>query len=132
MRILVVDDELVSRNKMKKMLGKFGKCEVVERGSAAITAFKNAWENWRPFDLITLDITMPEMDGKKVLSEIRRIEEENKVPGRKQVKILMVTAHSDPDTVMSCAHLGCDDYLLKPFSPHALATKLKELGFEVD
>ncbi|NVM20388.1 MAG: response regulator [Desulfobacterales bacterium] len=132
MRILVVDDELVSRKKMKKIMDGFGECEAVESGRKAITAFKNAWENWRPFDLMTLDIIMPEMDGTKVLAEIRKMEEEKKIPRHKQIRILMVTSDADPDTIVSCARAGCNDYVVKPFSPYILADKLKKLGFEVD
>jgi len=79
MKILIVDDEFVSRKKMHKIVQNFGKCKVVDSGKAAISAFKTAWESWTPFDLITLDVSMPEMDGIEVVYKIREIEKENKV-----------------------------------------------------
>ncbi len=67
MKTLIVDDERVSRAKMKKILESFGECEAVDSGKAAIDYFKRARENRAPFDQITLDIAMPDMDGTEVL-----------------------------------------------------------------
>ena len=128
MKILVVDDELVSRKKMQKIMDSLGECEPVESGSSAISAFKTAWENGRPFDLITLDVSMPEMDGTEVLYEIREIEKEKKVPRDKQVKIMMVTSHSDKETVTTSIQAGCDDYIIKPFERKTVIEKLEKIG----
>ena len=114
MKILIVDDEYVSRSKMQKTMDTLGECEAVESGSAAIAAFKKAWESWVPFDLMTLAISMPEMDGTDVLLKIR--ERERNIPREKRVEILMVSSHSDKDNVASCITLGCDDYIVKPFN----------------
>ena len=134
MRILVVDDEFVSRKKMQKIMDSFGdfdECESVQSGSAAITAFKKALGNGMPFDLITLDIAMPEMDGTEVLYNIREIEKQKKVPKEKQVRILMVTSHSDKDTIITSIQAGCNDYIVKPFERKILIKKLEKLGFRV-
>ena len=114
---------------MQKILVGFDECEVidVESGSAAITAFKNASENGTPFDLITLDITMPEMDGTEVLFEIRGIEHQKKIPKEKQVKICMVTSHADKDSIITCIQAGCNDYILKPFDKETVIEKLSQL-----
>ena len=131
MKTLVVDDELVSRKKMQKIMENFGECEAVESGSAAIATFKKALESWMPFDLITLDVLMPKMDGTEVLYTIREIEKEKKIPGEKQVKILMVTSHSDKDTIITSIQAGCDDYIVKPFDREVIIKKLEKLGFRV-
>ncbi|MBW1691998.1 MAG: response regulator [Deltaproteobacteria bacterium] len=130
MKTLVVDDELVSRKKMQRIMDGFGEYEAVESGSAAIAAFKNALETGTPFDLITLDIAMPGMDGTAVLYEIREIEKEKKIPKEKQVKILMVTSHSDRDTIITCIQAGCDDYIVKPFDREIVAKKLEKFGLK--
>ena len=127
MKTLVVDDELVSRKKMQKIMVNLGECEEVESGSAAITAFKKALENRTPFDLITLDIAMPEIDGIEVLFEIREIEKEKKIPREKQVKILMVTAHSDRDNIITCIQAGCNDYIVKPFDREMVIEKFEKI-----
>lgn len=130
-KVLVVDDELVSRNKMRKIMESFGECEAVESGDAAVIAFKKAWENWAPFNLITLDIAMPEMDGTEVLYEIRKIEKGKNVPRGKRVKIIMVTSHSDKDSIVTCVQAGCDDYIVKPFGREMVIGKLEKAGFKV-
>lgn len=131
MRVLIVDDELVSRTKMLKIMECFGECESVENGSEAMTAFTNAWENWRPFNLITLDVSMPGMDGTEVAARIREIEHAKNVSEEKRAKILMVTGHSDKGTVYTSLQAGCNDYILKPFSKETIIKKLRKIGFKV-
>ena len=131
MKTLVVDDELVSRKKMQKIMESLGECKAVETGSAAIAAFRKALESGMPFDLITLDIAMPEMDGTELLYTIREIEKEKKIPREKQIKILMVTSHSDKDTVITSIQAGCDDYIVKPFDREVIIKKLEKIGFRV-
>ena len=130
MKTLVVDDELVSRNKMQRIMDGFSECEAVESGNAAIAAFKKALENGMPFNLITLDVLMPKMDGTEVLYTIREIEKEKKIPKEKQVKILMVTSHSDRDSIITSIQAGCDDYIVKPFDREVIINKLEKIGFK--
>ena len=95
MKILIVDDDPVSRKLLEKQMSDFAECEAAETGKEAISAYKSGWENWVPFDLITLDISMPDIDGKEVLKTIRTIEYEKNIPKSKQVKILIATANAD-------------------------------------
>ncbi|MBW2119166.1 MAG: response regulator [Deltaproteobacteria bacterium] len=129
MRILVVDDELVSRKKLKKIMESFGECDAVENGKEAIAAFVKSLENWNLYSLITLDVSMPGMDGTEVLSKLREIEKENYMAEEEQAKILMVTSHSEKDTVMTSIEAGCDDYIVKPFNKEVVTKKLENLGF---
>ena len=129
MKILVVDDETVSRKKLQKIMSSFGECEAVESGKAAIKSFEQAWASFTPsFDLITLDVSMPEMDGTEVLKRIRELEIKKEVPLKKRVKIFMVTSNSEKDTVATSVEAGCDDYIVKPFDKEILLAKLKRCG----
>jgi two-component system chemotaxis response regulator CheY len=128
MRILVVDDELVSRKKMEIIMSTFGECVAVDTGESALKAFGDAIVNGAPFDLITLDVSMPEMDGTEVLYEIRKIEKKSNLPRKRWSKIIMVTAQSDKETVTLCIQVGCDNYISKPFDRAIIAKKLAELG----
>ena len=128
MKILVVDDETVSRKKLQKIMSSFGECEEVDNGQAALEKFQKAWENSTPFDLITLDVAMPEMEGTEALQKIRKLEREQNLPLEKRVKIFMVTSHSDKDTVIASVKVGCDDYIVKPFNRETVLVKLKECG----
>jgi len=131
MRILIVDDELVSRMKMRKILESIGTCETGRNGMQAIAAFRVALESRQPFDLITLDIEMPEMDGTEVLCKIKDIENQGTDPKGEPVKILMVTSQSDKRNVLTCIQAGCDNYIIKPFDKKKVFKKLQEMGFQV-
>jgi HD-like signal output (HDOD) protein len=128
MRFLVVDDELVSRKKMEKIMTPFGECVAVDGGPAALEAFETAIDKGEPFDFIALDISMPQMDGIAVLYEIRRIEQQKNIPKENQTKVVMVTAQSDKNTVITCMQAGCDSYIVKPFDKTIFAKTLEEFG----
>ena len=128
MKVLIVDDQVVSRKKMKKIMDDFGYCMVAENGPEAVSQFRKAHEGKLPFHLVTLDIEMPGMDGTEVLFEIREIEKEFKVPKQGQIRVLMVTSHSDKDTVITSIQAGCDDYIVKPINKGIIVKKLKKLG----
>jgi len=128
MKIMIVDDERVSRIKMRQILKGYGECHTVENGLAAIKAFTEALLAQEPFDLITLDISMPDLGGSEVLASIRALESKNGVPREKRSKILMVTAHSDYPTVVASIETGCDDYIKKPFSEERVLLKLNKMN----
>ncbi len=134
MKSLIVDDEIVNRKKLKFFLKAFGECEMVESGKLAIAAYKESLENKEPFDLITLDIVMPEMDGLSTLQGLRKVEKEfwaesdDVIP---PVIIVMVTSHSDKGLVIGSAKAGSDGYIVKPYDKDIIIQKLKDLGFEV-
>lgn len=127
MRILVVDDEIVSREKLGKIMDSFGECEKVDSGRSALTAFQKSIMTGKGFDLVTLDISMPDMDGTEVLQELRNLEKQFLPKEHTKSKILMVTGHSEKDTVISCIQGGCSGYLLKPFNKVNISEKLQEL-----
>ncbi len=128
MRILVVDDELVSRKKMMKIVEGLGRCEAVVNGRAAISAVKTALENWDLFNLITLDISMPDISGTEVLAAVRKLEEERGLEEDEKAKILMVTSHAEVDMVKACVG-KCDGYIIKPFNKEVMTEKLKKIQF---
>lgn len=127
MKILVVDDELVSRKKMMKIVGDFGQCEAVKNGKAAVSAVKKALEDWKLYSLITLDISMPDISGTDVLSMIRELEHARGLDDQEKCKILMVTSHSDVETVKACVG-KCDGYVIKPFNKEMMTEKLQKIG----
>lgn len=129
MKILIVDDEVVSRKKMQKILTNFGACNPVEDGETAIAAIKKAIATGELFHLITLDVEMPGITGTQVLLEIKKLEKQFKISKYLRAKVLMVTSHSDKDTVMASIQAGCDDYVVKPFNREDVEKKLNKLGF---
>ena len=128
MKTLIVDDERVSRTKLKLIMENFGQCEAVELGKDALAVFHHAHFINKPFNLIMLDINLPEMDGIMILSEIRRAEKYLNIPKNQQAIILMVTSYGDKDRIVACAQSGCDDFIVKPFNDDIIRQKLNKLG----
>lgn len=125
---LIVEDDFVSRRVLQAILAPFGPCEVAVNGREAVQAFRLALADERPYDLVCLDIMMPEMDGRQVLREIRRLEEERRVGGREGVKVVMTTALGDFDTIMGSFRDQCEAYLVKPIHKVELLNTVRGLG----
>ena len=129
MKILIAEDEFVSRAKLQKILNAYGQCYTVVNGHEALESFRMALEDKEPFDLVCLDIMMPELDGQKVLQEIRRMEESRDIGGHDHVKVIMITALSDAKNVMTAFMRGqCEAYLHKPVNREKLVRQLERLG----
>jgi two-component system chemotaxis response regulator CheY len=128
MKILIVDDEFTSRKRLITFLSEYGNCEIAVNGKEAIEAFNNAQNEGESYDLICLDIKMPEMNGQDVLKEIRKIEQENNQTGLDGVKIIMTTALDDIDNIKNAFREQCEAYLIKPVSKEKLIATLEELG----
>jgi len=128
MRILIVDDEMVSRTKLELIMEYFGDCETVDHGDHALAAFHEAHRDDEPFNLIMLDINLPGMDGIRVLSAIRDAEKELNIEPSRKAKILMTTSYRDKDRIVASVQSGCDDYIGKPFDLNLIRTKLGKLG----
>ncbi len=128
MKILIVDDDAVGRKSMRYILSEYGECCINGNAEEAILAFIKAWNDWRPFSLIILDIGLPDMSGVELLSRIRQLEEEKNIPEEERVKIIMVTSHSDKDRVMACFKAGCNEFVVKPTDKEMMAAKLANIG----
>lgn len=128
MKILVVEDDLISRLVLKKMLEQYGLCDTAVNGKEAVQAYSMAVEEGEPYDLICLDIMMPEMDGKEALKIIRQKESEIGVKPAGEVKIVMITALDTPREVIDTYYNGgCTSYMVKPIEKVKIIGMLKEL-----
>lgn len=128
MKTLVVEDDFTSRKILQKVMSAFGDCDVAASGKEAVEAFQDALRQNERYDLICLDVMMPEMDGHAVLNEIRRIEQKASITLGNGVKIIMTTALSDHENVMKAFKEQCDAYLVKPIDRVKLQKHLAELG----
>ncbi len=116
MKTLIVEDDFTSRLVLQTYLARYGECHIAVNGWEAVEAFRSAWEGGQPYDLICMDIMMPEMDGREAVRHVRKIEEARGIPSSAGVKIIMTTAIDDVKEVMACFHELCDAYLVKPIN----------------
>ena len=105
MRILIVDDELVSRKKLEKIMENLTECEVVERGKDALKIAMS--EN--PPDLILLDVMMPEMDGYEVFEKLKDDPQTHDIP------VMFLSALDEKEDIIRGLEMGAVDYISKPF-----------------
>ena len=126
MRSLIVEDEFTSRMQIKYFLDEYGSCDIAVNGLEAIEAYKMAIELQKPYDLICLDINLPEKNGHQVLEEIRKMEEKRGQSLKNPVKIFMTTAMDSMRNVIDAYYSLCDEYLTKPIEKGKLVEKLRE------
>ena len=126
MKVLIAEDYFASRKFMLRFFEKYGECDVTVDGKEAVEAYKMAIECGEPYDLICLDIMMPEMDGHQALKTIRKIEEESGVAEDERVKIVMTTALSETRHVTKAFENGCTAYAGKPINQDKLEAMLKK------
>lgn len=129
MRILIVEDEVTSRQLLQSMLSSYGHCDSVVDGDEAIAAFRLAHDENQPYDLILMDIMMPKINGQEALRQIRDIEKEKGIRGTKKVKAIMTTALEDQKNVIDAFYKGgAAAYLVKPIDKTKLVEEIKKLG----
>jgi len=127
MRTLIVEDDNTSHLLLKEILKPFGPAQSAMNGKEAVEAVRAALESGEPFDLVCLDIMMPEMDGQQALKEIRALEEAQGDLASNGAKIIMTTALSDPKNVVAAFSGLADAYLVKPIDKARLLEELRKL-----
>lgn len=125
MNILIIDDDYVTQLAMTNMLSQYGNCETAEDGEEAIAAFRQALSAGQPYDLITIDIDMPGLNGIEVLDFLINQEKKSRLPHAKKI---MVSAKGSPKNVVAATRSHCDAFLVKPVRKHVILKKLIELG----
>ncbi len=129
MKILIAEDDFISRRILKEILAPYGDCDVVVDGKEAVQAFHMAIEENRPYDLICLDIMMPNTDGQEALKQIREIEKIAGIRGSAEAKVIMVTALDDPKTVFQAFYKGgATSYIVKPIDKKKVIGEIRALG----
>lgn len=114
MKLLIVDDDKTSGEFLLKVLSEYGHCDIAIDGIEAVDAFIMAHDEGAPYDLISLDLMLPLLDGESVLAAIRRIENERKIEIPKRVRVVVTSALNDNDLTESLKKFGIDKYFIKP------------------
>ncbi|MBN2714618.1 MAG: response regulator [Deltaproteobacteria bacterium] len=127
MKILIVDDEFTNRLLLQEISKEFATTHQAVDGKEAVEAVKAALEQGTPYDVILLDIMMPNMNGHEALREIRQIEESNGFKVGQGAKVIMVTALGDKKNVLDAFKEEADGYLVKPIEKSKLIRQLEKL-----
>lgn len=127
MNILIAEDNFTSRLFLQELLKSYGLPHIAVNGKEAVEAVRLAMKAGKPYQLICLDVLMPEMDGQEALKEIRLIEDEYVIAGPDRVKIIMTTSLADKANVMRATENQCDYYLIKPYDKAKLIQALSIL-----
>jgi len=116
-RILIVEDDPAVRDVMEYTLSREGmETETVASGEAATGHLFSG----TPFDLVILDVMLPDTDGVTLCQELRSTDS-----ALRDVPVIMVTARDDETSVVVGLEVGADDYVTKPFSPRQLASRVR-------
>ncbi|MCK5564314.1 MAG: response regulator [Planctomycetes bacterium] len=132
MKSLIVEDDFTARKLMQVYLSDLGESFIAVNGKEAVEVVTDAIEKNEPFDLICMDIMMPEMNGIEAVKIIRQIEKENGIEGLNGVKIIMTTAKGQSEDIFGAFNTGCGAYILKPVRKPALMKEIERLGLFQD
>jgi CheY-like chemotaxis protein len=120
-RILLAEDNPVNQKLATMMLGKAGyQVEVVDNGAEAVNKYSAAPSD---YDLIFMDIQMPEMDGKQATQQLREL-------GYQEVPIVAMTAHAFQGDRERCLEVGMNDYITKPIKRETVFDIIKKYVFK--
>jgi len=128
LKILIVEDEYISRALLTEILSPYGSCHIATNGREALEILAKACDDDKRYDLVCLDIVMPEIDGHEVLAGIRDMEASRGIRGMAATKVIMTTALDDTHNIMEAFANGhCEAYLTKPIDRKKLLDHLCEL-----
>lgn len=112
--VLVVDDNEINRDVLSRRITRYGhQVLTAASGREALRMM-----NDQNFDLVLLDIMMPDMNGYQVLERIKQD------PDLRNVPVIVISALDDIDSIIKCIKLGAEDYLSKPFNPMLLRARI--------
>ncbi len=126
-RALIVEDVFLIQRVIERFIEPYGTFRVSNNGKEALKIYAEYFFNGEAFNLVCLDIYLPEMNGLKVLKHIREFEKEIHLSEDERSKIVIISSVTHPGTLQQAYDLGCDYYITKPFSKDDVVRALKKL-----
>ena len=124
-RILLVDDDFASRLVLQAFLSRYGECHIAANGAEAVAAFRAASDRGEPYNLVCMDVLMPELNGRDAVGQIRAYEEAQGIFSSSGAKIVMITQINCIKEVSRCFKQLCDVYLNKPIDFQVLLNYMR-------
>jgi two-component system chemotaxis response regulator CheY len=127
-RILVLEDDPVSGKLITNYLEPYGDCDLVTDGKSAVEFFQKAIQTDDRYQLIFVDIMVPEIQGHDVVRMIREMEQNENIPFEKRAKVIITSSLSDAENIIESFKAAGDSYLIKPIRKTKLINEIKSLG----
>ena len=126
LRILLAEDNLVNQKVATGILSRLGySCDIAGNGVEATAAVRRCHGTDAPYDVVLMDVQMPEMDGLEATRRIR-----STVPAEHQPRIIAMTANALNDDREECLAVGMDDFVSKPVRLDALVAALRSASLD--
>ncbi len=127
MRFLLVDDDKKVLEVLGRMLAPYAECDAALSAKDAVILFRDALKKDAPYDVVFMDIMMPEADGHRAVEELRRIEASGGAPPTEIFKLVMISSVSDVRNVCESFFRGqADAYIVKPLEKAPLLAELRK------
>jgi two-component system chemotaxis response regulator CheY len=130
MRFLIAEDNEQDRGLLEKMLSGYGEYDIAGNGQQAYQMFETAHQEGNSYDLIFLDIMMPQIAGDQVLVMIREWENKYLEEGN-PVQIVMATSKTDADTIFDSYDQDCQHFIMKPYVKFDIEEVMVTMGFKL-
>lgn len=128
MKALVAEGDFINRRVMQLFLASYGKCDVADNGRSALSMVEDAHRNNKPYALICMDSSLPELNGMELLRQIREFERQHALVGRDGARIMFLSVEAGKETILEAFRSQCDGFMLKPFRKRELVEFLHHQG----
>ena len=132
MKVLVIEDDRATQTLLSKMLEPVCDCTIKGTAIEGIDEFTTSLMAFDLFDLVLIDIGLPDMGGIYALHILRRFEKVKGISNLRRVKIIMMTGDADEDKVKDSLQKGCDNFLIKPLSKEKLQGKINAVKLSLN
>lgn len=128
MRILIAEGDFICRRLLQNLLSAYGRCDIAVDGQEVIQAFKLTHQEKSPYDLLCLDILLPESNGLEIWNTIRAYEKKYGIHGSSRVKIIISSVLDSFKDIQMSFQEECEAYLSKPITKEKLDETLQQFG----
>ncbi len=128
LKALVIDDDIVCRNRLKMLLHDFFDCTFVCDVKKGLSLYEQSLVEQDPFELSTIDVDMSETNSHETLEAIRKIEQQHGIGGRDIAKVIVTTSESSSEHVLAAFREGCEAYVVKTEMGDKLLDAVVQLG----